>query len=120
MIRFDDLGLFVRSAALGSFSRAAREADLLPGQVSAAIGRLERELGIRLFARSTRSLRLTAEGEAICPMPARCWRPCAKGASGCRGRVLSCAECCRWRRLRIWGAISCCPGWPSFVSAIPA
>ena len=67
MIRFDDLGLFVRSAALGSFSRAAREADLLPGQVSAAIGRLERELGIRLFARSTRSLRLTAEGEAYLP-----------------------------------------------------
>ena len=67
MIRFDDLGLFVRSAALGSFSRAAREADLLPGQVSAAIGRLERELGIRLFARSTRSLRPTAEGEAYLP-----------------------------------------------------
>ncbi len=39
----------------------------MPGQVSAAIGRLERELGIRLFARSTRSLRLTAEGEAYLP-----------------------------------------------------
>jgi len=64
MIRLDDLGLFARSAALGSFSNAAREAGLLPGQVSAAIQRLERELDIRLFARSTRSLRLTAEGES--------------------------------------------------------
>lgn len=67
MIRFDDLALFVRTAALGSFSNAAREADLLPGQVSAAIQRLERELDVRLFARSTRSLRLTAEGEQYLP-----------------------------------------------------
>ncbi len=48
-------------------SHAAREVDLLPGQVSAAIKRLEAELGIRLFARSTRSLRLTAEGEQYLP-----------------------------------------------------
>ena len=67
MIRLDDLALFIRTAALGSFSNAAREADLLPGQVSAAIQRLERELDIRLFARSTRSLRLTAEGERYLP-----------------------------------------------------
>lgn len=67
MIRFDDLALFARTAALGSFSNAAREADLLPGQVSAAIQRLERELDVRLFARSTRSLRLTAEGEQYLP-----------------------------------------------------
>lgn len=56
MIRIDDLGLFIRSAALGSFTAAALEADLLPGQVAAAIKRLERELDVRLFARTTRSL----------------------------------------------------------------
>jgi DNA-binding transcriptional LysR family regulator len=67
MIRVDDLALFIRSAALGSFSDTAREVDLLPGQVSAAIKRLERELDVRLFARSTRSLRLTGEGEAYLP-----------------------------------------------------
>ncbi|RJX82388.1 LysR family transcriptional regulator [Pseudomonas sp. LS-2] len=67
MIRIDDLALFLRTAALGSFSNAAREVDLLPGQVAAAIKRLERELDIRLFARSTRSLRLTAEGEQYLP-----------------------------------------------------
>ncbi|MEB8538767.1 LysR family transcriptional regulator, partial [Cronobacter sakazakii] len=37
MIRLEDVTLFVRSAALGSFSSAAREADILPGQVSAAV-----------------------------------------------------------------------------------
>lgn len=67
MVRLEDLALFVRVAALGSFSNAAREADLSPAQVSVAIQRLERELDIRLFARSTRSLRLTAEGEQYLP-----------------------------------------------------
>ncbi|WUR15962.1 LysR substrate-binding domain-containing protein [[Empedobacter] haloabium] len=67
MVRFEDLALFVRTAACGSFSKAARDADLLPGQVSAAIMRLERDLEVRLFARSTRSLRLTDEGERYLP-----------------------------------------------------
>ncbi|MBF8747303.1 LysR family transcriptional regulator [Pseudomonas putida] len=67
MLRLDDLELFVRSSALGSFTAAAHEADLLPGQVAAAIKRLERELDVRLFARTTRSLRLTAEGELYLP-----------------------------------------------------
>ena len=67
MVRFEDLQLFVRTAALGSFSGAAREADLLPGQVAAAVARLERELDLRLFVRSTRSLRLTAEGVVYLP-----------------------------------------------------
>lgn len=67
MIRFDDLHLFIRTAALGSFSAAAREVSLAPGQVSAAIGRLERELDTRLFARSTRSLRLTEAGARYLP-----------------------------------------------------
>lgn len=67
MIRLEDVTLFVRSAMLGSFSNAAREAGLLPGQVSAAVNRLERDLDKRLFVRSTRSLRLTAEGEKYLP-----------------------------------------------------
>ncbi|MFJ4153668.1 LysR substrate-binding domain-containing protein [Pseudomonas sp. NPDC089752] len=67
MLRISDLELFVRSSALGSFTAAAHEADLLPGQVAAAIKRLERELDVRLFARTTRSLRLTAEGELYLP-----------------------------------------------------
>jgi len=67
MVRLEDLILFVRVAALSSFSDAAREAGVLPAQVSAAIKRRESSLAIRLFARSTRSLRLTPEGEAWLP-----------------------------------------------------
>ncbi|HFT0610240.1 TPA: LysR substrate-binding domain-containing protein [Klebsiella pneumoniae] len=67
MFRLEDLTLFVRAAALGSFSDAARETGQQPAQVSAAIKRLETILNIRLFARSTRSLRLTPEGETWLP-----------------------------------------------------
>ncbi|PPB16307.1 LysR family transcriptional regulator [Pseudomonas aeruginosa] len=67
MLRIADLELFARSSVLGSFIAAAHEAGLLPGQVAAAIKRLERDLDVRLFARTTRSLRLTAEGERYLP-----------------------------------------------------
>jgi DNA-binding transcriptional LysR family regulator len=67
MIRLDDLDVFVKAASQHSFSALARKLDVQPAQISAAIKRLERELDIRLFARSTRSLRLTAEGEFFLP-----------------------------------------------------
>jgi len=85
MIRLDDLSLFVRAAALGSFSQAAREVNLLPGQASAAIGRLERELDVRLFARSTRSLRLTDEGKRYLPFAQDALQALRDGHDGMRG-----------------------------------
>ncbi|MEN5070806.1 LysR family transcriptional regulator [Stenotrophomonas sp. TWI1183] len=85
MIRFDDLALFVRTAALGSFSNAAREADLLPGQVAAAVARLERELDLRLFVRSTRSLRLTAEGALYLPYAQEVLAALREGEARVRG-----------------------------------
>lgn len=85
MIRLEDLALFVRAAAMGGFSEVAREVDLLPGQVSAAIKRLERELDVRLFARSTRSMRLTAEGERYLPFAQDALASLSEGQERLRG-----------------------------------
>ncbi|ERI51013.1 hypothetical protein N878_24165, partial [Pseudomonas sp. EGD-AK9] len=63
MLRFDDLQLFVRTAETGSLSAAARLLEVSPAVASAALKRLEQQLQVRLLARSTRSLRLTPEGE---------------------------------------------------------
>ncbi|SHN30668.1 DNA-binding transcriptional regulator, LysR family [Duganella sacchari] len=63
MLRLDDLTVFVRTADRGSLSAAARELEISPALASAAVKRLEGELKLRLFARTTRSLRLTEEGE---------------------------------------------------------
>jgi DNA-binding transcriptional LysR family regulator len=62
MLRFDDLQLFVRTAELGNLSAAARHLDISPAVASAGLKRLELQLQVRLFSRSTRSMRLTPEG----------------------------------------------------------
>ena len=54
---------FVRSAEAGSFSAAARRLSLTPAAVSKNVAKLETDLGVRLFLRSTRSLALTEAGE---------------------------------------------------------
>lgn len=63
MIRLEDLAIFVCAADNGSLSAAARQHDVTPAVASAAMKRLEGELGARLLTRSTRSLRLTPDGE---------------------------------------------------------
>ena len=57
-----DLEVFVRNADTGSLSAAARGQGLTPAAASIALKRLETRLGIRMLARSTRSMRLTEEG----------------------------------------------------------
>ena len=58
-----NLESFVRSAEAGGFSAAARRLSLTPAGVSRNVAMLERNLGIRLFQRSTRKLMLTEAGE---------------------------------------------------------
>ncbi|MEH6577818.1 MAG: LysR family transcriptional regulator [Amphritea sp.] len=60
-----DLEIFVRTAETGSLTAAARLLELTPAAASAALKRLEAELGVQLVVRSTRSLRLTREGEVF-------------------------------------------------------
>ncbi|WP_213942184.1 LysR family transcriptional regulator [Pseudomonas sp. dw_612] len=60
-----NLESFVRSAETGSFSAAARLLALTPAAVSRNVAMLERNLGVRLFQRSTRKLSLTEAGEGF-------------------------------------------------------
>lgn len=63
-----DLGAiaaFVAASEGGSFTAAAAELGITASGVSKAVSRLEGELRIRLFNRSTRSLSLTPEGTAL-------------------------------------------------------
>jgi DNA-binding transcriptional LysR family regulator len=60
-----NLEAFVQSAACGSFSEAARRLGLTPAAVSRNVAMLERNLGVRLFHRSTRKLTLTEAGETF-------------------------------------------------------
>ncbi|MBL8398108.1 MAG: LysR family transcriptional regulator [Candidatus Accumulibacter sp.] len=62
-----DLQIFVLTADSGSLSAAARILDLSPAVASASLKRLEAELSTVLLLRSTRSLRLSAEGQRFLP-----------------------------------------------------
>jgi DNA-binding transcriptional LysR family regulator len=59
------LAVFAAVARAGSFRAAARDLEIAPSAVSHAIGSLEESLGVRLLARTTRSVRPTEEGERL-------------------------------------------------------
>ncbi|NRF69471.1 LysR family transcriptional regulator [Aquincola sp. S2] len=59
------LRLALRVADLGGVAAAARELNQLPATATAAVRRLEAQLGVRLFTRSSRALRPTPEGAAF-------------------------------------------------------
>lgn len=66
MIRADSLGgiaAFVQAVQSGNFSSAAQRLHLSRSAVGKAVARLEEQLGVQLFQRTTRSQKLTAEGE---------------------------------------------------------
>jgi DNA-binding transcriptional LysR family regulator len=53
---------FCKAAELGSFTATAEFFGLTPAAVSRSISRLEQRLGVRLFSRTTRSIKVTNEG----------------------------------------------------------
>src|SRR4051812_12557721 len=61
------LAYFLAAAAYGSFSAAAEALHLAQPSLSEQVRRLEEELGVELFARTTRGLALTEAGRTLRP-----------------------------------------------------
>lgn len=59
------LRAFEAAARTGSFQSAAAELRLTPSAVSHAVRKLERELGVALFERGIRQVRLSADGVSL-------------------------------------------------------
>ena len=70
-VTFKQLRAFVVVAEEGSFVRAAARLHLTPSALTSAIQSLERVIGLRLFDRSTRSVRLTAQAREFLPVAQR-------------------------------------------------
>jgi len=63
-MQLGSIELFVLAGEQGSFTAAAAMAGVTPAAVSRSISRLEERLGVRLFVRTTRQIRLTDGGRA--------------------------------------------------------
>ncbi|MEO9386747.1 helix-turn-helix domain-containing protein, partial [Chromobacterium phragmitis] len=64
MSELKQLETFVAVVGLGSLSAAARQLGVVPAMVGRRLDALEERLGVRLLARTTRSVAPTQEGEA--------------------------------------------------------
>lgn len=62
--RLNGISVFVEAAEAGSFALAAERLRLTRSAVSKSIARLEQQLGVRLFQRTTRNQSLTEDGHA--------------------------------------------------------
>ena len=62
MDRFESMAIFIRVAELESFTQAADSLNLPKATVSTAVQNLEALVNVRLLNRTTRQVRLTAEG----------------------------------------------------------
>lgn len=61
----DDLRVLVETARRGSLTAAAQVLAITPAAASATLKRLESQLNMRLFERTTRAIRLTGQGQTL-------------------------------------------------------
>jgi DNA-binding transcriptional LysR family regulator len=66
-VDLDAVRTFVTVAETGQFQAAADELGITQQAASKRVGTLERELGVRLFARIARGVRLSVDGQALLP-----------------------------------------------------
>ncbi|MEW2412839.1 LysR family transcriptional regulator [Streptomyces sp. NPDC046866] len=71
-VELQQMRYVVAVAETNSFTRAARRCLVVQSALSHQIARLEKELGARLFERTSRRVRLTAAGAAFLPAARQC------------------------------------------------
>lgn len=91
--QFDDvllgsIELFCLAAEEGSFTAAALSAGVTPAAVSRSVARLEERLGVRLFVRTTRSIRLTEGGRSYYEQCRQALTQLVEAERGVMGRQL--------------------------------
>jgi DNA-binding transcriptional LysR family regulator len=85
MRNLQGLTSFLEASSAGSFTGAAHRLELSPAAVSKNVIKLETELGVRLFNRHTRRIRLTPEGEAFAEQAREALRALDNAINGVRG-----------------------------------
>jgi len=110
---------FCKAAELGSFTATAEFFGVTPAAVSRSISRLEQRLGVRLFSRTTRSVKVTNEGQLF-------WKECQTALEQIAEaeRAITGAQTVPSGLLRIsvsaaYGTFRLLPLMPRFTAAYP-
>lgn len=118
-IRLGSVEQFCKAAELGSFTATAEFFGVTPAAVSRSIGRLEQRLGVRLFSRTTRSVKVTNEGALF-------WKECQAALEQIveAERAITGAQVVPSGLLRIsvsaaYGTFRLLPLMPAFTAAYP-
>ena len=118
-IQLGNIEQFCKAAELESFTGAAEVFGVTPAAISRSISRLEQRLGVRLFSRTTRSVKVTNEGELY-------WKECqiALEQIAEAERAITGAQTVPSGLLRIsvsaaYGTYRLLPLMPSFTEAYP-
>jgi DNA-binding transcriptional LysR family regulator len=118
-IQLGSIEQFCKAAELGSFTGAAEVLGVTPAAISRSISRLEQRLGVRLFSRTTRSVKVTNEGELY-------WKECqiALEQIAEAGRAITGAQTVPSGLLRIsvsaaYGTYRLLPLMPMFTESYP-
>jgi len=77
----DDLKVLLHTAQAGTLTGASQAMGITPAAASATLKRLEAQLGARLFERSTRVMRLTAQGQLLLDYATRAFELLSEGES---------------------------------------
>lgn len=119
MDRIEDFRLFLRVLDLGSISGAARSLDISAAVASQRLKRLEAALGVRLFHRTTRQLRVTVDGIALAEQGRSLIEDLEALTSGLRKSALDVAGTLRVTVPAAFGRQYLSPRLPGFLARHP-
>ena len=118
-VQLGSIESFCRAAEVGSFTAAAEQLGVTPASVSRAIGRLEERLGVRLFTRTTRSVRLTSDGALYYAQCQQALEQIAEAERAITGRQREPRGLVRVSVGTVYGHHRVVPLLPGFMSAYP-
>ena len=113
------LQLFLRIADLGSVSAAARDLSLSAASASARLGKLEKNVGFRLFNRTTRAVSLTTDGAEFLPYARQVLETLEAGLGAVRGEGASAQGMLRMTMPGSFGRMHIVPALAAFRERHP-
>ena len=118
-VQLGSIEMFCKAAELGSFTRAAASLGLTPAAVSRSIARLEARLQVKLFARSTRQIRLSDDGRLYFEQCAQALAQIRATERALSGRQLEPSGLLRISAPTTWGHYRLLPRMAQFCARFP-